>query len=208
MEFLTGWIANIIMFILLATIVDMLLPNSNLQRYAKMVTGLLLIVIILTPILKIFNYNFEEIIATATPSTYSEQENIENLIEFKKKEIQASTNAYILDEVAVQMKEEVKDEMMNRFNLKVSHVSIEVDESIEVSAGSTKHFSVSVQLSEQNEVAEEAIPVVAEVKIDTKKQLPKKENTVNEKEIVSYLAIEWELGTDQIIVAMEGGRAK
>jgi stage III sporulation protein AF len=208
MEFLTGWIANIIMFILLATMVDMLLPNSNLQRYAKMVTGLLLIVIILTPIFQLFNYNFEEIIATATPSANFEQENIENSIEFKKKEIQAVSHAYILEEMAEKMKEEVEDEVLKRFNKKVSHVSIKVEEDIEVSADSSKHFSVSVQLSEQNEVEEEAIQVVAEVKIDTKKQLAKNGNTLNEKEIVSYLAIEWQLNTDQIIVAMEGGRAK
>ena len=148
MDFLTGWIANIIMFILLAIIVDMLLPNTNLQRYVKMVIGLLLIVIILSPILKIFSHDFEDIVATATPSTSSKQKNIENLIEMKKKEIQASNRAYILEEMAVQMKEEVQEDMMNQFNMEVSHVSIEIDKSFEVSADSTKHFSINVQLSQ------------------------------------------------------------
>jgi stage III sporulation protein AF len=207
MEFLTGWIANIIVFILLATIVDMLLPNSNLQRYAKMVTGLLLIVIILTPLFKFFSYNFDEILATATSPVSSEEENIENLIEFKKKEIQALHRAYSLEEVAVQMKEGVEDEMMKRFNLNVSHVSIEVDESIHVTSDSTEHFSVNVQLSEQKEETEDAIPVVKEVKIDTSKQIPKTDNKVNETKIVSYLAAEWQLNPQQINVALEGGES-
>ncbi|MFZ3588420.1 stage III sporulation protein AF [Bacillus sp. DJP31] len=207
MEFLTGWITNIIMFILLATIVDMLLPNSSLQRYAKMVTGLLLIVIILTPILKMFHYDFEEILAAAIPNKTTEEKNIENLIEFKKKEIQASTRAYILEETSNKMKEEVEDEVMKRFNKKVSNLSIEVDENIEVSADSSEHFSVIVQLSEQTEEEDGAIPVVAEVNIDTKKPSEKKSTSFDDKEIVSYLAKEWELNTDQIIVALEGGRA-
>lgn len=207
MDFLSGWIANIIMFILLAVILDMLLPNSNLQRYVKMVIGLLLIVIILNPILKIFSQNFEEIVATATPSTAAQQKNIENLIEFKKREIQATTDAYILEEMAVQMKEEVQEDMINQFNMEVSHVSITIDESIEVSADSTKHFSVNVQLA-QSEVKEQAVSAIAKVSIDTKKPLQVEEEiTFDEKEIVSYLAGKWQLTTDQIIVAMEGGRA-
>ncbi|WP_456278328.1 stage III sporulation protein AF [Bacillus sp. AK128] len=207
MEFLTGWIANIIVFILLATIVDMLLPNSNLQRYAKMVTGLLLIVIILTPLFKFFSYDFEEVLATATSGPQLEEENIENLIEFKKKEIQALNRAYSLEEVAVQMKEAVEDEMMGRFGLSVSHVSIEVDESIDPASDSTEHFSVNVQLSEQKEEQEAAIPVVKEVKIDTSNELPKTESKVDEQKIVSYLATEWQLHSQQINVALEGGES-
>jgi stage III sporulation protein AF len=206
-EFLTGWVANIILFILLATILDMLLPNSNLQRYVKMVIGLLLIVIILNPLLNFFNYDVEEIIATATPFASSEEKNIKNSIEFKKKEIQASNDAYILKQMAVQMKKEVEDEVMKQFNMKVSHVSINVDENIDVSADSTKHFSVNVQLAEENEVEEDAIQAIAEVKIDTSKPLEEKTIGFDEAKVVSYLAREWQLHTNQIIVAMEGGRA-
>lgn len=206
MEFLSGWITNIIMFILLATIVDMLLPNSSVQRYAKMVTGLLLIVIILNPILKIFHYNFEEILSTVTLSNITEEKNIENSIEFKKKEIQASSHAYILEEMAVLMKEEVEDEVMKRFNKKVSVVSIKIDESTEITADSSEHFSVMVKLKEKDE-EDEAIPVVAMVKIDTKKPAEKKITSFDDQEIVSYLAKQWDLDTNQIIIALEGGKA-
>ncbi len=207
MEFLSGWIANIIMFILLATIVEMLLPNSSLQRYAKMVTGLLLIVIILNPILKIFHFNFEEILSTATLSNIHEEKNIENSIEFKKKEIQASSHAYILEEMAVLMKEEVEDEVMKRFKKKVSDVSIKVDENIEVTADSSRHFSVKVRMKEPENDDEDTIPVVALVKIDMKQSSEKESTSFNDPEIVSFLANAWDLDTNQIVLALEGGRA-
>jgi stage III sporulation protein AF len=149
----------------------------------------------------------EEILAITTPSAFQEEKNIENLIEFKKKEIQASSRAYILKEMAVQMKEQVEDEVMKQFNMEVSHVSIDIDENIDVTADSTEHFSVSVQLAEKNEVEDDAIPAIAEVKIDTKEPIKKKSTDFDNRKIVSYLANEWQLGTDQIIVAMEGGRA-
>lgn len=66
MSFLAGWVSNIIVFVLLATVIDMLLPNSALQKYAKMVIGLLLIAIIITPILGLFNKDFDEILSAAT----------------------------------------------------------------------------------------------------------------------------------------------
>ncbi|MCJ2389064.1 stage III sporulation protein AF, partial [Limosilactobacillus fermentum] len=58
-----GWVSNIIVFVLLATVIDMLLPTSALQKYAKMVIGLLLIAIIITPILGLFNKDFDEILS-------------------------------------------------------------------------------------------------------------------------------------------------
>ncbi len=68
MSFLTSWISNIIIFILLATVIDMLLPSSSLQKYTKMVIGLLLIAIIITPILSLFQTNFDQIISIGNGS--------------------------------------------------------------------------------------------------------------------------------------------
>lgn len=61
MNFITEWVTNIILFILLATVVDMLLPNSTFQKYAKMVAGLLLITVILTPVFKLISSDFEDV---------------------------------------------------------------------------------------------------------------------------------------------------
>ena len=58
MEFIKEWVTNIIIFILFATVIDMLLPNSKFQKYTKMVIGLLLIAIIFTPIFKLFHTRF------------------------------------------------------------------------------------------------------------------------------------------------------
>lgn len=54
MSFLTEWITSIILFILFAIVIDLLLPNSSMQKYAKMVVSLLLIVVMLNPIFAFF----------------------------------------------------------------------------------------------------------------------------------------------------------
>lgn len=62
--YLTTWLKKLILLVLLAAITDMLLPNTNFQKYARMVIGLLIILIMLAPILTIFNLdNFSASIA-------------------------------------------------------------------------------------------------------------------------------------------------
>lgn len=62
MSFLTEWITNIIVFILLAVVIDLLLPNSSMQKYAKMVISLLLIIVIINPIFKIFSADMNDVL--------------------------------------------------------------------------------------------------------------------------------------------------
>ena len=48
-------VKNVIVIIFLTTILDMTLPNSNLQPFIKMVMGLFVIISILSPVLTLFN---------------------------------------------------------------------------------------------------------------------------------------------------------
>ena len=124
MEFLIEWVTNIILFILLATVIDMLLPNTSLQKYTKMVTGLLLIAIILTPIFKLISKDFETVMAQIPTFQDSGEKNMENLIELQKKEIQASNHAYILETMAVQLEKGVEEELMEQFGLKIANIKL------------------------------------------------------------------------------------
>ena len=54
MEWLSQWLERIIILVLLATFLDMLLPNTPLQRYVKLVMGLLILLAIITPIMQMF----------------------------------------------------------------------------------------------------------------------------------------------------------
>ena len=127
MSFLTSWISNIIIFILLATVIDMLLPSSSLQKYTKMVIGLLLIAIIITPILSLFQTNFDQLLASATVQFKADEENtLGNLTESKKKEIQAVQSAYILEQLANQLEEDVEEELMKKYQMKLDVTDIAV----------------------------------------------------------------------------------
>lgn len=53
MAWLSDWLRDIIAVILLAVFVELLLPNKAMQRYARLVVGLFILLTILSPILKL-----------------------------------------------------------------------------------------------------------------------------------------------------------
>jgi len=54
MEWLSGWLKQLILLILLAAFIDLLLPNQAMQRYVKTVVGLFLLMVLMNPLLLLF----------------------------------------------------------------------------------------------------------------------------------------------------------
>jgi stage III sporulation protein AF len=201
-HFLTEWVTNIIIFVLLATVIDMLLPNTNLQKYTKIVTGLLLIAIILTPVLKLISKDFETALQSIPIFQETEEKNMENLIELKKKEIQASQRAYILETMAVQLKEGTEEELMNQYGLEVANIDITLDETTKLSFPDNLQ-KVIVQLKQSEEEAQ-VVEVVKPVEINTNQPSQPKRLTAQSEGITSLLAEKWNVSEGTIEVLIEG----
>ncbi|MBS4191235.1 stage III sporulation protein AF [Bacillus sp. FJAT-49705] len=204
MEFIKEWITNIILFILLATVIDMLLPNSNLQKYTKMVTGLLLIAVILTPILKLVSNDFEEALASIPSIEASGEKNMENSIEMQKKEIQAWQDAYILEEMAVHLNKLAEEELMEQYGLEIVNIDLDVN------VNDTRDFpenlqKVMVQLKMKDEEAE-AVEVVKKVEINARETLPSNRPNKDTEKVASLLAQKWNVNEEKIEVLVEGGK--
>jgi stage III sporulation protein AF len=199
-SFLAGWVSNIIIFVLLATVIDMLLPNSALQKYAKMVIGLLLIAIIITPILGLFNKDFDDILTAAT-SEFEDQKkkDLGNLTEMKKKEIQAAQGAYILEQMAVQLQTEVEEELMVDYNMKISSIDVGVKNEEEPGVDDLQNITISLEKAEGKENSE--IEAVAKVDINT--DSPSTSNDANLDAVKRFLATSWSVDEEIIEIAGE-----
>ncbi|GIP37612.1 hypothetical protein J31TS4_08920 [Paenibacillus sp. J31TS4] len=53
MQWIASWLKELIVLLLLASFVDLLLPNQSLQRYVKTVISLFLLVVLLTPVFRL-----------------------------------------------------------------------------------------------------------------------------------------------------------
>ncbi|MED3690536.1 stage III sporulation protein AF [Peribacillus butanolivorans] len=200
MSFLAGWVSNIIVFVLLATVIDMLLPNSALQKYAKMVIGLLLIAIIITPILGLFNKDFDEILSAAT-SEFEDQKkkDLGNLTEMKKKEIQATQGAYILKQMAVELQAEVEEELMVDYNMKISSIDVGVKNEEEPSIDDLQNITISLEKAEGKEDSE----IEAVAKVDINAERPSSSDDANLDAVKRFLATSWSVDKEIIEIAGE-----
>ena len=53
---------------------------------------------------------------------------MKNSIDLQKNEIQASQDAYILKQMAVQLKEDANEELMDQYGLEITNIDLVVDE--------------------------------------------------------------------------------
>ncbi len=60
MDALAGWLKQLIAVVLLASLVDLMLPNRTMQRYVRLVAGLFVLLAILTPVMQVLRGDFGE----------------------------------------------------------------------------------------------------------------------------------------------------
>jgi stage III sporulation protein AF len=207
MEFLTSWITNIILFILLAVTVELLLPQTGLQKYVKMVLGLLLIIIFLTPVFKLFSVDIDNLLNRATGKLGEEKISLENSIEKQKIEIQKDQHAYILEQTAVQLEEMTEKELMKQFDYQFAHIQLNVSDTIGLTNSIEDILdnieSIHVTLIDKQE-ADQTVMNVEEVNV----QLGEQKSDFHEADmnsIASFLAKKWEVDRDIVQITIERG---
>lgn len=206
MSFLTEWITSIILFILFAIVIDLLLPNSSMQKYAKMVVSLLLIVVMLNPIFALFRADPDQIFSEIMKGKdQAQSEEIKNQMNLEKKEIQASQRAYILKQMAVQLEKSAK-EPLEKESYEMKHVEVLANEEHLDQNMEADQFRIKAVLVP---LTGDAVETVAKVDIDLSRQ--KEESAgASAKEMARVketLADVWNTRPEHIALNIEGGDA-
>lgn len=217
MAAVTSWVTQIVLLILLAIILELLLPNESFKRYVKMVIGLVLIVALLNPVVKLFHLPSETILNQFELN--SGNDFIKNSIKINKSDIEASQRAYILKQMAVQMKNLVQEELISQYDLAIQNINIKLDDS---KGDKLPVQNVSVTLGQapsQNQQQSTVKPVTAIKKVqinvsqDNRSDFQNEQSSSNQKQktskktkqIIELLAKKWQLPADKLTVTMDGG---
>lgn len=199
------WVANIILFVLLATVIDLLLPNTAFIKYVKLVMGLLLIAIVITPVFKLLDTDFETLIESVPSIEGEVEKKMENSLEMQKKEIQASQHAYILEETASMLRESAEEELMEKYGLQIEKIELEMDAKNGVSPDNLTKITVFLKKQEENEETETAVAKVEKIIIDTSSP-PSDQITLKDSgEIAAFLAAKWGVEEKKVEIVGEGG---
>lgn len=203
MNILIDWVTQIIIFIIIASIIDLLIPANDLKKYVRLVTGLVLILIILQPVFHLFDTDIDTVISSSMneiEQQYNSTDSLENQIEFQKNEIQASQDAYILEQMAVQLENVAEDPLKEEYNMMIEDIEFHFAEKSEVTFEDLTEVIVFIKEAEQGEGA---VDTVEDVVIDSNsdKSRPK----VDFSEMEMLLMELWEITDKKVTVYWEGG---
>jgi stage III sporulation protein AF len=76
-HWMSGWLKEIVLIVLLAAFVDLLLPNNAFQRYVRTVLGLFILLTLLSPLLSLFQQKWDAQKMLASVEQVSSQSNNE-----------------------------------------------------------------------------------------------------------------------------------
>ncbi|MDU6878452.1 stage III sporulation protein AF [Clostridium tepidum] len=122
LQWLKEWITNIAVAVFFITAIEMLLPKNNIKKYGKFVLGLILITVILNPIIKIFNkdYNISQYAEKATAS-FNSMEYKNDFDKYKKKNREETLNNF-----KVNLETQTKKKLEEKFPENKYEISVKI----------------------------------------------------------------------------------
>lgn len=145
MQIFYSWVKNIAFFIILVTMVMHVLPNIQYKKYVSFFTGIVMILLVISPILKILNqevalnlsfqqFSYEQELSDLTKEIqYAEKEQKQQLLDSYTKEVEAQVEAVVESEglFATSIAVKLYDEDTNESYGTVQSISIQAAKSRE-----------------------------------------------------------------------------
>lgn len=210
-DFIKTWANQIIVAVIIATIIEMLLPNGNNKKYIKMVIGLYVLFTIIQPItksitgksLEISSFNYEKYFNKEISENYSQ--------DFEENNSKLIKQAYI-DSI----KEDIKKKI-NKKGYEIVSCNIDIlDKENEDTYGRINNITLKI-INKENEVVNEMANEVEDIsniikveKIDINRtnnlnssnNIEEKTNLLDDEkiEIIEYLAEEYSIDKTNIVI--------
>lgn len=209
MNVISEWVMQVIVFILLGTIVELLIPNNSMKKYVNIVIGLLLLLVLAKPILYLFTDDvtaqldkFEQIIFQEE-ATLSETE---TLMEIQKRDIQAEQDAYIWNEVKLQLMKEANPILFEQYSAQIVELTFSFDEPNVDSYENLNEVIITLrENSDGIESDDKEADVINPVIIETDRPKESRRKNNNDANISGTLEEIWGLDKEKIKIMWEGG---
>ncbi|RXT13780.1 stage III sporulation protein AF [Ammoniphilus sp. CFH 90114] len=223
-EALSLWLQKIILVVLIATFLDMLLPNSGMQRYVRLVMGLLILLTIISPVLEVIKKDLTSdkiamrIMKLTSGSTGEDWEQIKDYSEKLMQQNEQETQDFVRSQLEGLIQAKVEED----YGIRVS--SIKVDMAKEKYKQQEYPVISSVQLildkdlkaSRQEDGGNLRIQPIEPVTISVAGESSQKASTVSTSsglsaaeqkllnEIANDIAKTWSIDRSQIVAKVEG----
>lgn len=209
MDWLADWLKELILLVLVATFLDLLLPSNSMDRYVKLVMGLLIIMAILHPIFQLIDKEINLRDLTLAPEIIGQTSGTQSLeeIQRKKEKLQQTQADLIRKQMENYIKKRVEKSLEKEFAVEVMDVQAKTElnkEQIPI----LKEISVAVQ--PKNETTENQLPLrpIEPVAIGEEESQTANATITDSpiaKEMERYLSDYWEIAPDQVRIYWQNG---
>lgn len=188
---LNSWTSGIVASVIIATIIEMILPEGKNKKYIKTIIGIFVLFAIISPVISKFsesNIDLESILASSS-----------NVSNYSEKTKSINTENMVLDTYKEKLKSEITKKIEEK-GYAVNSINLEISNQ-EENYGYINSINIEVQEKEENN----KISIVNEIKIDvnSKEKIQEKKSISEEKieEIRQYLAESYQIDKNNIIIS-------
>lgn len=202
MNFLNTWLQGIIVCVIIATIIELILPSGSTKKYIKVVLGMFIVFNIITPVINKITKNNFEISSIINMDEYSKK--MKTYETSSQNQVSSNANEQTIKQIYIsKLEKDIKNKLKEK-NYTVSKIKIEINENEEYSI---KQINLLVQKDEEEteKKQENAIEIenIETINIQVNENIipeQKEENiSVNEiSKIKQYLASEYQINEKQI----------
>lgn len=209
MEIFIEWINQIVIFLILAAVIDMLIPNTKFEKYVRLVIGLIFILIFIRPVFLMFGTDITTEVNRLSDEIFHTQKSEEtfgNSIEFKKREIESNQHAYILEQMAVQLENKVEQQLDKKHQVNIANLDFRFDDTNMPTEENLEEIIVYLTPTDETTIQEGkgAVKRVERVQIDrTEEHLPTDNRDIEP--IRELLQEAWGVDEDKLTIYWEGG---
>lgn len=194
-EFLKNWVIDIAILFVIVSLVEIVVPNSNMKRYINVVIGMLIIIVIIAPFVSLIKHDYD-----------IDKEIYRNIInQFESNE---SKDSKLLSAQEMQIKEIYINKLKNDIKKLINEESDYevVDVNVYISEKNEDYGDIEgIELVLSNEIekeknSEDVVNVIKieEIKVDSKKQDTEKLKEFKDDEIEKLIFERYNISKDNI----------
>lgn len=142
-EILSKWVSNIIILIIFIVAVEILIPSAKFKKHIRLVTGIVLIIAIVNPIVTILNKNYS--LDQVAINSFNEFDQIE--MSNQAKLYENFKNQEILNIYENNLKDKIKEQILKINGIKEVYVNINIDKNVKL--GEILGIDLKVQMEPQ-----------------------------------------------------------
>ncbi len=122
------WIRQIVILVLIAAFLDLLLPSGSMDRYVKLVMGLLIVMAMLSPVFRLLDREPDLAAIRLKPDTDPPVESMEN-IQSRGEQMEEAANRQVRDEAERRLESTLSSEVAGKFKVEVVKADVTMSES-------------------------------------------------------------------------------